>query len=71
MLSPNSLAVNLSTNVSNEPPRGKLRDSPNDNHRVSVVSFKDEVLSFGVLFCVGPEQDLNRLPRAGFDSALG
>ena len=25
-------------------------------HRVSVVSFEDQV-SFGVLFCVGPEQD--------------
>ena len=31
------------------------------NHRVSVVSFEDQG-SFGVLFCVGPEQGLERLP---------
>ena len=35
-------------NASNEPPRGELRDSSNDDHRVSVVSFED--------------QDLKRLP---------
>ena len=36
-------------------------DCPNDDHRVSVVSLDDQG-SFGVLFCVGPEQDLKRLP---------
>ena len=45
-------------NVSNEPPRGELRDSPNDGSSC----LKDQVLAFGVLFCVGPEQDLKRLP---------
>ena len=30
-------------------------------HRVSVVTYKDQNLSFGVLICVGPEQD-----RKGF-----
>ena len=48
--------------MSNDPPRGELRDTPNDDHRVSVVSFEDQVLSVGVLFFVGPEQDLERLP---------
>ena len=41
--------------------RGELRKSPDDDHRVSVVSIWNQV-SFGVLFSVGPEQDLKRLP---------
>ena len=48
-------------NASNEPPRGELRDSPNDVHRVSVIIFEDQG-SFGVLFCEGPEQDRKILP---------
>ena len=48
-------------NMSNEPPRGKLRDGPNDDRRVCVASFEDQG-SFGVLFCVGLEQDFKRLP---------
>ena len=43
--------------ASNEPPRGELRDGPNDDHRVSVVNFKDQG-SFGVLFCVVPSKTL-------------
>ena len=39
------------TNVSNEPPRGELRDSPNDDHRVSVVSFEDPPPAFPVARC--------------------
>ena len=29
------------SDMSNEPPRGELRDSPSDDHRVSVDSFSD------------------------------
>ena len=49
-----------SYNASNEPPPAE-RGCPNDDHRVSVVSFEDQG-SFGVMFCVGLEQDLKRLP---------
>ena len=37
---------NSSENASNGPPRGELRESPNDDHRVSDVSFEDFVYCF-------------------------
>ena len=49
-------------NASNDPPRGGLRDSPNDDHRVSVVSFDDQG-SFGVLFCVVPSKTVKGFCR--------
>ena len=33
-------------------------------------SFEDQVLAFGVVLCVGPEQDLKSLPCGVFDSAF-
>ena len=36
-------------NASNKPPRRELRDSPNDRHRVSIVSFKDHIWCFSSL----------------------
>ena len=32
------------------------------SHRTSVASFDNSSFAFGVLFCVGPKQDLERLP---------
>ena len=51
-------------NVSNEPPRGELRDSPNDSHRVSVVSFLDQG-AFGVLFKWVPSKTLKKKASLG------
>ena len=48
-------------NASNDPPRGELRHSPNDEPSYLFVSFENQG-SFCVFSCVGPEQDLQRLP---------
>ena len=34
--------------------------TPHDQHRVSVGVLRIKIVTFGVLICVGPEQDLNK-----------
>ena len=56
-------------NASNEPPRGELRDSPNDDHRVSVIIFEDQG-SFGVLFCEGPGDGSARVHQKWYGESV-
>ena len=49
-------------NTSGIPPRNAARILRTTIHRVCVEVLRIKLLAFGVLFGVGPEQDLERLP---------